>query len=208
MVSRAAVLVAVAGILVAGCAGSGYHYVKNSDDKTYFKVPDKWRLYDEKTIIDRLGGNLSAQEKRAQRVGAWQVAFDGNPQPSLRHLADAGAPYPSGIAIVRQLTFDDADSTSLQSLRNYFFDIDGALDAQAATIRQYRNLQFDGGFHGIRMVAELQLEGGSVIDINQTAVVDQETSKVYLLLVTCDRTCYTKNRSAINSVVDSWTIKE
>ena len=33
-------------VLAAACSGTGYTYVKNSDDQTYFKVPDKWKLYE------------------------------------------------------------------------------------------------------------------------------------------------------------------
>ena len=33
-------------------AARGYNYVKSSDDHTYFKVPDDWKLYDNDALLD------------------------------------------------------------------------------------------------------------------------------------------------------------
>ena len=50
--SRVAALVVGAAVALTACAGTGYHYVKNSSDKTYFKVPDSWKLYNEDSVLD------------------------------------------------------------------------------------------------------------------------------------------------------------
>ena len=59
---------AVAG---AACSSSGYHYVKNSDDRTYFKVPDGWKLYDEDELTAR-GSRLVNVTPSARRAGRWR----------------------------------------------------------------------------------------------------------------------------------------
>ena len=38
------------------------------------------------------------------------------------------------------------------------------------------------------------------------ALVDAETSQVYLIAVLCSASCYQRNSSDISSIVDSWTV--
>ena len=48
---------------------------------------------------------------------------------------------------------------------------------------------------------------GKVMTIDQTVLVDQATTKVYALLVSCSNVCYERNAGVIKSVVDSWTVR-
>ena len=77
--AAAAALVATA--LLAACAGSGYTYVKNGDDHTYFKVPDNWKLYDEDTIVHSLNKTLS---KRASSRSSTRAGRSGSTRAATR----------------------------------------------------------------------------------------------------------------------------
>ena len=194
--------------LLAGCAGSGYDYVKSSSDRTYFKVPSKWTLYDEEALADRFNGDLTDAQREQLLDETWRVAFDASPKPTLRHLLETKAKAPSGVALVRSLTFDDSDNVSLASLRNYFFDVDTALQDQTGEVVDYEELQLNGGFHGSHLVANLTMTDGGVMTIDQTVLVDQATTKLYALLVSCSDVCYEKNSGDIKKVVDSWTVRD
>jgi hypothetical protein len=209
-VRRAVTLIAaglVVMVAVAGCS-SDYHYVSNSGDRTYFKVPSKWTLFDENDIIKGIGSSLTDAQRQAELDQNWRVAFDAAPKPTLRHLGATTAKDPSGIAVVRNLTFDAADGLSLSSLRNYFFDVDTALQDQTGEIVAYDELQLNGGFHGSHLVANLTMADGGVMTIDQTVLVDQATTKLYALLVSCSDVCYEKNSGDIKKVVDSWTVRD
>jgi len=209
---RLPLTVAIAALAVAllgsACSSTGYHYVKNSEDHTYFKVPEAWKLYDEDQVLKVYAKDLSPREKATERDTSWQVVFDASPKPSLQHLGDPKARHPNGIAVVRQLSFDDADTLSLGSLRNLFYDVDTAVQNQMGEVIAYEPLEPDGGFHGFHLVAEVDAEKGGVVTLDQTTLVDQATSKVYTLLVTCDATCYDDNVDQIERVVKSWTVQE
>lgn len=203
------ILVALAAaVLVAGCSGSDYHYVKSSEDKTYFKVPHRWALFDEDAIIERLGADLTETERDTELDQTWRVAFDAAPRPTLRHLGETAASHPWGLAVVRNLTFEAADEMSNAALRNYFFDVDTALQNDAGDISVYEELQLDGGFRGVHLVATLEREDGRSITIDQTALVDQATTKVYALVVSCSDVCYDENRAEIREIVESWTVRD
>lgn len=206
--SRALIVtVTTLAVVAAACSGGGFHYVKSSEDRTYFKVPSGWTLFDEHDILDRLGADLTESQKATELDQTWRVAFDASPKPSLRHLGAAKANHPSGLAVVRKLTFDVADSMSNSALRNYFFEVDSALQEETGELLEYEELKLDGGFRGIHLVATLTTTDGRALTIDQTLLLDQGTTKVYGLLVTCSNVCYDKHRADIEKVVDSWTVR-
>lgn len=203
-----ALLAGALALAVAGCSGTGYHYVKSSGDRTYFRVPEKWRLFDEDTIVDHFGKDLTPDQRDDERSGIWQVAFDASPRPSLEHLGDPGAVHPAGLAMVTELTPEDADQMSLQALRNYAFDVDQALDAGTGEVLEYEPIERAGGFHGVRLVARLGERGKRQVTMAQVSLVDQQTRKVYSLIVGCRSACYEEHHTAIDRVLDSWTVKD
>ncbi len=200
--------VVLGGVLLAACAGSGYHYVKSSEDRTYFKVPENWKLYDEDQVIKTLGHNLSPRQRKSQLDNAWHVGFDASSRPALgRHLLDARARNPVGLAAVEELDFDTADQLSINALRNFFVDIDTAIDQGSGEVLTYEPVERDGGFHGIHIVANVDDPKGRVMTFDQTSILDQATSKLYTLLVTCSANCYEHNKDKIERIVESWTVK-
>jgi hypothetical protein len=204
--STAVVLLVAAPLVLAACAGSGYHYVKSSENKTYFKVPDSWRLYDQNSVLDALKGTLSKDEIQQRRDTSWTTVFDANPDPSLNHVASHQPSYPIGRAVVQPLSPEASDGASLQSLRNIFFDVDTGLDNGSATVKLYQSVELAGGFHGSHLVANITGKSGTVT-FNQIAVFDQGTSKVYAISIYCTTACYDKYESKINTVIDSWTVR-
>jgi hypothetical protein len=205
--SAAVVLLVAAPLALAACAGTGYNYVKSSEDKTYFKVPDSWKLYDEESVLGALKGALSKDEITQRRDTSWTTVFDADPDPSLNHVVSKRPSYPIGRAIVQPLSPDASDGASLQSLRNIFFDIDQNLDSGAATVKLYEPVELSGGFHGSHLVANMTGKSGTVT-FNQIAVFDQATSKVYAISIYCSTACYDKYESKINTIIDSWTVRD
>jgi hypothetical protein len=44
------------------------------------------------------------------------------------------------------------------------------------------------------------------IEIDQRALVDQSTHKLYLMVLVCSSECYARNRGTIEDTVNSWTV--
>ena len=196
----------VAASVLAGCADSGYDYVKSSSDRTYFKVPSNWTLFDEEEVVDRTMADLTDTQREQVLEQGWRVAFDASPNPTMRHLSNATSKAPTGLAEVKSLSFDDSDALSTYKLRNYFVDIDAANDAGAAEVLSYEDLKPEGGFRGVHVVARLLTSDG-ITTVDQTVLVDQATTKVYALIVSCSDVCYDRNAKQIKQVVDSWTVR-
>ena len=48
----------------------------------------------------------------------------------------------------------------------------------------------------------------ATLTVNQVAVFDQATSKLYAISIYCSTACYDKYESKIDTVIDSWTVKD
>lgn len=203
---RVAVWLAVAGLALAGCAGSGYQYVKSSANNAYFKVPEDWKVYDKDQILGASEDKLSQTESSNLRFVA---IFDADPKPSLQHeLTTAKRPF--GLVRVRELTLEERDSFSLSTLRNEVVRIDDILEnklGDVELVEEPRSIVKPKGLAGSRLVYSVKGPEGS-FTVDQTGLVDPGTHVVYFFIVGCESTCFSENRRVISEVADSWTIKE
>jgi hypothetical protein len=195
-------------MLLAACASS-YTYVKNSSVKTYFKVPNEWRIFDENEIFKSQLGGLSPQGEAAAKASVWIVAFDASPKPSLSHVFSGNSRYPQGFAQVRQLSPEQKDSLSLGSIRNAIFPVNQlqTQDPSSVEFLQSDDLVLSGGVHGSRIVFNVRL-GTTFYTVNQTGLVNPQTSLLYLFVVGCEAHCYLDQRRTIDEIVKSWTVKD
>jgi hypothetical protein len=198
-------LVLVAGVTLAGCAGSGYKYVKATTDDAYYKIPERWTLFDKQAVIASTGAQLSQEEESGLR---YLAIFDADPKPSLDHDLQT-AHHPFGVVRVRTLDVAERDAFSLAALRNEVIPIDDILDKELADVEVVAGPYsiVKNGMRGSRITYTVH-NGESSFTVDQTGLVDPATTQVYFFIVGCETECYTDNRSTITEIADSWTIKE
>jgi hypothetical protein len=208
------IAVAALGLIAASCGGSGYEYVSNDEAGIFFKVPDDWSVID----VDTDDGTLG-------RPGVpldWVRVVDSSSAPAVTNYRTPVPADPVGIAVVEPVeTASQRDGLSLEMLRTYALSgyvaetdtpvdplvLNQEADGPLEMIAGY-DINLDGGFHGQRIVFDLEIEPGQVVTIDQTALVDAETTEVYRLLIKCEAHCYADRRAEIDDIVDSWTIDQ
>src|SRR6266508_7058229 len=160
---------ALASVLLLAACTSSYTYIKNSSVKTYFKVPNEWRVFEENEIFRSQISGLSPQGEAAAKASIWMVAFDASPEPSLDHFFSGSSPYPQGFAQVRQLSEEQKDSISLGSIRNSVFPLNQlqSEDQTSVELLQNTDMVLEGGIHGNRIVFNVRL-GSTFYSVNQT----------------------------------------
>lgn len=203
-----AAFVALAATILPACSGSDFHYVKNSDEGVYFKVPSNWTIYDEDAYFKATLVKPSPAELEQLRHRDWATAFDSSPEPTPKHLEQLDSKHPHGFARISQIGIDEHDTFSLRAARNLVAPVDELIDAGVAQILDAEEFSLDGGFRGSHLVANLGLEKGGYTTLDQTVIVDADTTKLYVLAIGCSDNCYERNKDTIESLVDSWTVKE
>ncbi|MGE5225774.1 MAG: hypothetical protein ACM3OO_02760 [Planctomycetaceae bacterium] len=157
MRSRLVVPVAcVALALVAGsCASPGYTYVRNTDVRAAFKVPNGWQTFDKDAVL-----GLSGPQPNVPDPIRWLVGIEADPQGSPSDLLRAGSltsSEPQGIALVTQLSFTERQSASLSYLRNFLFPVDQLIDNSSdARVLAYDDSIVKSGFRGVHLVFQFR----------------------------------------------------
>ena len=209
---------AVAAIAVAGgCGAPEFTYVKNSGQKTYFKVPHDWHAIGTRSLDDVLSDTNpdSATTKLRQQLW-WSVAYDASADPTPDHLlTNEVTNQPIVYARVAQLTEAQQNAVSLDMLRDAFLPVtDDAREAAAATIPltgfelvHDEVLTPSSGLHGVRVIYDYELADGVLHTFDQTALVNNDGSKVYLLIIRCSTTCYRERSSELDTIAKSFTVR-
>lgn len=212
----------VAALVVAACAPSGHRYVKNSSEGLYFKIPHDWELYDEDAILEFQEEDLSPLELEETREGGWQVYFDAAPRPSIDHLGELVTKHPNGQAQIIELGPTARDTISMERLRNLIFPIDEVSDFDSSLVELVDGKEIhEDGVSGVQFVFNIDARVPALIEtgtleegdrrfatFNQTALIDERTETLYVLLVSCSVRCYEANKGTIDDVVESWTVKD
>jgi hypothetical protein len=217
----AAVLL-VSGLLVSGCAPPRYEYVRSTEQRTAFRVPTAWTVFEESTVsgVDSTADTPDNLE--------WLVGIDADPEPSVGNVypSSFGTDFPQGIAAVVTLTGESRDVTSLQALRNLLVPIDQIRDevgTDAVRLLEYDDRLVRDGYRGLHMVVQVQeaaLSGSgqteeaggagfladTYVQMNQILLVDDTTQHAYILALLCSADCYARHRGDIHSAIDSWTV--
>ena len=212
-------------LLSAGCGKPAYTYVKNSDTKTYFKVPSHWTQVDsampDLLFAHRLFGAQDADSETVQlfkRV-SWSVMYDSAESPSgARMLTPVPAFSPVAYALVTPMLADLRDNLSFDVLRNLLDPVSDSARTYVAQnspqslppafeLLDNQILTPEPGMHGIRVVYNEANESRFVHTYDLTALTNNDSSLLYVLLVWCTSSCYREHAVEINTVVTSFTVR-
>jgi hypothetical protein len=146
----------------------------------------------------------------------WSVAYDASADPTPDHLlTDDVTNEPIVYARVAQLTEAQQNAVSLDMLRNTFLPVtDDARQAAAATLPltgfelvQDQVLTPSSGLHGVRVVYDYELGNDVLHTFDQTALVNNDGSKIYLLIIRCSASCYRERASELDAIAKSFTVR-
>lgn len=210
----AATAVALAGAaLLAGCGTPDYHYATNTDEGMYFKVPSGWSRVDQHELDDLATSGLDAQSAAALRASSWSVAFDTQDPPAATHIVSIDVPSPVAYARVLKVPESNRSGVTLDALRDVFVPVSESARTEAASagrnlgtfaLKSSENGAPDG-FTGIHQVFSYG-RGSSTQVFDQTAWTNEDHSRIYLLLVRCDDSCYRQRHAELAAVVKSFTV--
>jgi hypothetical protein len=195
-------------LLVTGCAAPRFTYVTNSGQHTYFKVPDSWRQI--------TSSALNAAVKSTPQNGVWSVGYDADIRPAANHVLGATDAAPFAYSVVAPVNQATTNSLSYNLLRDFFLPVTAADRANAAKsgfpltgfhLLRDSTLTLSQGVHGVRVTFEYTYPGVGSNTFDQVALTNADDTEVYLLLVHCLASCYSKHQSQIDTVMNSFTVR-
>jgi hypothetical protein len=203
--------VVLLGLAVAGCAAPQFTYVTNSSQHTYFKVPSGWRQISAGALAAAVNGGSSKPQ-----AGVWTVGYDGSTQPEANHVLGAANQQPFAYSVVAAVNQTTTNELSYNDLRDFFLPVTSAARSTAARsgfpLTNFKlisdsMLELSQGVHGVREIYDYSYPDGSVNTFDQVALTNADDTEVYLLLVHCLASCYSKHQSEIDTVMTSFTVR-
>lgn len=198
-------------VLGTACGGRDYNYVGSASLNTFFRVPSTWTGYSQQDLLHLItaGADPGVSERFKFLAG-----FDASPDPSIQRVVHSASmsDHPVVVSWVEQLPEAVRDQVSLRSLRNTVFPVDQIANEGAGDILNYDTFTLPGGVHGSRtqfvVTGRNPTADAPPLEFSQIVAVDANTNLMYLLSVHCSPLCFQRYRTAIQNVLDSWTVKE
>ncbi len=205
-----------AAVTLSACSVAGhYTYVTDSGDSAFFKVPPTW-----KPVSQDLLAAAQAQLLGSSPAGpaggrlSWSRAYDAAARPSAGHIF-AATSQPVAYASVQAMSVTQRAGLSFDSMRNLLLPVTTAARQAAkkagAPFSGFQSIgdQVITTHDGIRGVTELfgYVIGGMPEIFDQTVLTNSATTKLYLLLVQCNQSCFLAHRAQIGTVVRSFTVR-
>jgi hypothetical protein len=193
------------GVAVAGCGAPQYTYVANSGADTYFKVPYGWHQISA-AALKKVTGSSS---------GVWTVAYQAGSRPNASDLLSFDTSQPFVFSEIGTLSSTGMNELSYDSLRDFFLPVTSTARSTASSegfpytgFSQIRDqvLTPGQGVHGVRETFDYTDQG--VTDtFDEIALTNPDQTKVYFIVLHCTSSCYSSDKTEINDVMSSFTIR-
>ena len=193
------------GVTVAGCGAPQYTYVANSHANTYFKVPYGWHQISASSL-KKVTGSSSA---------VWTVAYQAGSRPSAGDFLAFDTSQPFVFAEIGTLSSTGMNELSYDSLRDFFLPVTSTARSTASSegfpftgFSQIRDqvLTPGQGVHGVRETFDYT-DGGVTDTFDEIALTNPDQTEVYFLVLHCTSSCYSSDKTEINDVMSSFTIR-
>jgi hypothetical protein len=217
-VIAAALLIMATVAALSGCGKAEFTYVANKQEKTYFKVPSNWHLVDQKPVDDFIGGvNPDSQAAQNAKSMYWSVAYDASDQPTANHMLSG---FPTADPVIYSMIYHVPQalqgSVSLDFLRDFVFPVTQSrrsyVEQQGGGLPGFELLDDEvltpaQGIHGIRVVYNYELGLETMHTFDFTALTNNDSTIVYLLLIRCTARCYRDRAAELDAIATSFTVR-
>ncbi|MFI0444996.1 hypothetical protein [Actinomadura sp. 6N118] len=202
---------------LAACGSSDYTYVKNSSEKTYFKVPAEWIKIEQKTLeaaIHSDDPDSAAAQLRPKL--SWSVAYDAKSPPDPDHLYGLGTDQPFVYAIVRPLTQEERGSISLDRLRDAFLPVTEqsrqTLAQQNSPLSGFELLRDEelkpkGGVRGVRTTYNYRLPPMPLLQTFDVTSYASDEGRLYVMVIRCSARCFLDRKGELDAIARSFTVR-
>ncbi len=209
---RALALTITTILLLTGCAQSSQRYAANPDVGAYFTAPAKWIKIDEKILrkAERKGADAAGLEKA--NLVLWQEAYSKLPNVLPKEIFGLNpTEHPIAFIRVRQLTMEESNEVSLNSLRDLIIPVTKLYSGQSTVVSDFILLDdeeiVEEGARGVRTTFSFTPPDSLNETVKQTSLISEDRSTLYFFIVRCTTKCFKANSEEIDKISDSFTVR-
>jgi len=187
-------------------------YAADKKSGVYVAIPKGWYKI---TPAD-----LKKAESKSTATGAaerlanvvWQEAYTTSQRSSTSSVFSLDAPDGAVVYVrVRDLNYDDSNSISYNTLRNIILPITTWLEdptkANAQFVLHDDHERTEKIARGVRTIFTFGDSAGISETVDQTSLVSDDRSRIYILLVRAPTDYYRKHAKELQSIADSFTVR-
>jgi hypothetical protein len=208
-------LIALLGIALVlgltGCGESSKLYPASKSEGVFFSVPTNWKALSTASLNKYEKESTEPEAAARQALVKWQIAYTTNKKLKVSEVFNLTAPSkPLVFARVRDLESSEINSVSYNTLRDVIVPVTQIIEGDDPSAPDFQILvdqeAVQKGARGVQTVYSFSIDGREQT-INQTSLMSNDRTTMYIFVVRCTTECYAKNKKKIEEIVSSFTVE-
>ena len=196
---------------LTGCGESSKLYPASKSEGVFFSVPTNWKALSTASLNKYERESTEPEGAARQALVKWQIAYTTNKKLKVPEVFNLTAPtQPLVFARVRDLESSEINSVSYNSLRDVIVPVTQIIAGDDPSAPDFQILVdqevVQKGARGVQTVYSFSIDDKEQT-INQTSLMSNDRTTMYIFVVRCTTECYAKNKKKIEEIVSSFTVE-
>ena len=196
---------------LTGCGESSKLYPASKSEGVFFSVPTNWKALSTASLNKYEKESTDPEAESRQALVKWQIAYTTNKKLKVSEVFNLTAPsQPLVFARVRDLESSEINSVSYNTLRDVIVPVTQIIAGDDPSAPDFQILVdqevVQKGARGVQTVYSFSIDDKEQT-INQTSLMSNDRTTMYIFVVRCTTECYAKNKKKIEEIVSSFTVE-
>ena len=196
---------------LTGCGESSKLYPASKSEGVFFSVPTNWKALSTASLNKYEKDSTDPEAESRQALVKWQIAYTTNKKLKVPEVFNLTAPsQPLVFARVRDLESSEINSVSYNTLRDVIVPVTQIIAGDDPSAPDFQILVdqevVQKGARGVQTVYSFSIDDKEQT-INQTSLMSNDRTTMYIFVVRCTTECYAKNKKKIEEIVSSFTVE-
>ena len=196
---------------LTGCGESSKLYPASKSEGVFFSVPTNWKALSTASLNKYEKESTDPEAESRQALVKWQIAYTTNKKLKVPEVFNLTAPsQPLVFARVRDLESSEINSVSYNTLRDVIVPVTSIITGDDPSAPDFQILVdqevVQKGARGVQTVYSFSIDDKEQT-INQTSLMSNDRTTMYIFVVRCTTECYAKNKKKIEEIVSSFTVE-
>ena len=196
---------------LTGCGESSKLYPASKSEGVFFSVPTNWKALSTASLNKYEKESTEPEGAARQALVKWQIAYTTNKKLKVSEVFNLTAPsQPLVFARVRDLESSEINSVSYNTLRDVIVPVTQIIAGDDPSAPDFQILVdqevVQKGARGVQTVYSFSIDDKEQT-FNQTSLMSNDRTTMYIFVVRCTTECYAKNKKKIEEIVSSFTVE-